>query len=147
MIAYPTEAIDALISRFEKQHLPKSEWIHQAHLVVAIWYCWHYVDREALSLVRDLITKHNKSVGTPNNDSDGYHETITAFWLWVAKQYLNSLESDSVYDACNAFIASAYSSSKYPLVYYSSEQLFSVQARHNWVEPDLNPLETLFELA
>ncbi|MEZ4722131.1 MAG: hypothetical protein R2813_09680 [Flavobacteriales bacterium] len=143
MIAYSSEEINSLIGRFEKQSLPKSEWTHEAHLVVAIWYCWNHDDKAAMDLVRDLITRHNVSVGTVNSDTDGYHETITKFWLWVARQYLNTHRNDDVYAATNSFISSEFSASKFPLRYYSSGLLFSIKARHSWITPDLHPLTEL----
>src|SRR5690606_32013464 len=91
----------------------------------------------ALKLVRENITKHNESVGTINSDTDGYHESITRFWLVVASDFLKTQPSQSISELCNNFIQSDCGQSKYPLTYYSEGLLFSVEARHNWVEPDL----------
>ncbi|MGB0175731.1 MAG: hypothetical protein ACPF9D_01105, partial [Owenweeksia sp.] len=76
--------------------LPKPEWTHEAHLVVAIWYSSLYPFEEALSLVRQNITAHNESVGTPNTDTEGYHETITRFWLMVARHFLAGCKEVSI---------------------------------------------------
>jgi hypothetical protein len=38
-------------------------------------------------------------------------------------------------------LASPLADSKWPLLYYTPERLFSVQARRVWIEPDLKPLE------
>lgn len=137
MNTYSETEIHHLISRFEKHVLPKVEWTHEAHLVVAVWYSVHYSAEEALNLVRDLITKHNTSVGTPNTDSEGYHETITAYWLILARNYINSQRTSSIENLCNGFILSEQADSNYLLSFYSEELLFSVKARKQWVEPDL----------
>jgi hypothetical protein len=39
------------IQRFEKEELPKSEWTHEAHLAVAIWYVSKLGFEKALVLV------------------------------------------------------------------------------------------------
>tara|TARA_B100000508_G_C11465360_1_gene281573 strand:- start:5260 stop:5700 length:441 start_codon:yes stop_codon:yes gene_type:complete len=133
---YTLQEIELLIIRFEKQEFSKVEWTHEAHLVVAVWYSKKYNEEAALNLVRDFITRHNESVGTPNTDVEGYHETITRLWLMIVQRFLNQHSSLSVADACNKFINSATGKSNYPLTYYSEEVLFSVKARHQWVAPD-----------
>lgn len=143
MKKYTTTEIVSLIERFEAQKLPKVEWTHEAHLVVAIWYSKHYNTTDAMNLVRDYITKHNTSVGTPNSDTDGYHETITKFWLILARYFIDHQTLDNVMELCNTFIQSSVGGSYYPLNYYTEDVLFSVKARHNWVEPNVNISEWL----
>lgn len=138
---YSSEEVDSLIKRFEAEQLPKMEWTHEAHLVVAIWYCFHFGFEKALPIVRKNITNHNASVGTPNTDTEGYHESISKFWLIVATNFLTNEPNSSVDELCNRFINSEVAHSHYPLEFYSKEVLFSVDARKNWVEPDLNTLE------
>jgi hypothetical protein len=140
---FTEEEIRLLLERFLAQQLPKTEWTHQAHLVVAVWYCRKYNEREALNLVRENIQKHNAAVGTPNTDTEGYHETITRFWLWTARQFLQRKPSFSLAEACNTFIESEFGKRTYPLRFYSRELLFSVEARRHWVPPDLHALDDL----
>ncbi|WP_417590993.1 hypothetical protein [Owenweeksia hongkongensis] len=140
MTTYSQREIVLLIERFEAEKLPKAEWTHEAHLVVAIWYCSKFDFNEALPLVRKNISRHNTSVGTPNTDNEGYHETITKFWLLVANDFLNLKKTGSISELCNAFIQSPYGKSSYPLEFYSTERLFSAQARHHWLEPDLKEI-------
>jgi len=138
---YTKEEITSLIKRFELEKLPKVEWTHEAHLVVAIWYCSKYEFERAVDLVRGNISRHNESVGTENTDTSGYHETITKFWLLIARDFLKDKGDSSVEDNCNALINSIYGESKYPFNYYSPELLFTVKARHYWVYPDLKELK------
>ncbi len=139
MTHYSKEEIESLIERFEKRILPKVEWTHEAHLAIAIWYVSKYSFNEALNLVRDNITRHNESVGTPNTDYKGYHETITRFWLMVAHRFLSDKNKSDITANCNKLIVSEKGISNYPLLYYNGITLFSVKARHEWVEPDLKP--------
>ncbi len=135
--------ICSLIERFEARKLPKQEWTHAAHLVVAIWYSAKYSPEEALALVRQNIRAHNQAVGTPNSDSEGYHETITRFWLMLGRSFLENGAYSSIAEACNTLILSPWGNSKYPLSCYSPEILYSVRARQQWVEPDLGKVEEL----
>lgn len=137
---YSPSEIESLIKRFESTTLPKSEWTHEAHLAIAVWYCQLHELKGALPIVRKRITEHNSSVGTPNTDTEGYHETITRFWLVVAQDFLTKDTMSTPYEAINAFIASSFSKSDYPLQYYSRDVLFSVKARHEWIGPDLKEI-------
>lgn len=138
---YTESEIYSLIERFEYGELPRIEWTHEAHLVVAIWYSRKYEAEQALNLVRTFITAHNESVGTPNTDTEGYHETITHFWLQVARGFIEKHPSTNIEEQCNAFINAEVAQSNYPLTYYSEALLFSVSARHNWVDPDLRSIK------
>lgn len=140
MISYSEAEIEHLIHRFERQQLPKVEWTHEAHLVVAVHYVWNYGLENALPLVREFITRHNTSVGTPNTETEGYHETITRFWLIIVDNYLKNHPFSSVKDTLDHWFKEDSSKSNYPLVFYSEGNLFSVHARFNWVEPDLKSL-------
>jgi len=140
---YTETEIISLIARFEKHILPKPEWTHEAHLVVAIYYMKKYLFSQAMPLVRTYITKHNESVGTVNSDTEGYHETITKFWLILAGLFLSENHFSSTENAVNAFINSDFGNSKLPLSYYTENTLFSVKARHHWIEPDLKEFPRL----
>lgn len=143
MTTYSQREIESLIERFEAEKLPKAEWTHEAHLVVAIWYCSKFDFNEALPLVRENITKHNTSLGTPNTDYEGYHETITKFWLLIVNDFIRLQKSGTVSRLCNDFIQSPYGKSSYPLEFYSTERLFSVEARQHWLEPDLKEISLI----
>ena len=134
---YSDAQIHSLIKRFEARKLPKEEWTHLAHLVAAIWYCSTFPLKEALEIVRTKISQYNESLGNSNTDSDGYHESITKFWLLTAKHFLANKSSESLSTLCDDFINSKRSQSDFILMFYSKEKLFSVEARRNWVQPDL----------
>ena len=135
-VTYSLAQVSSLIYRFEKKQLPRAEWTHQAHLVVAIWYNAKKSETDCLDEVRKRITAHNESVGTPNSDTEGYHETITRFWLIIARMFLLKGKELPLVDQINGFITSEQGRSAYPLEFYTTEVLFSQQARRQWVEPD-----------
>ena len=142
---YDTNSINALISRFKTQELPLDEWTHQAHLVVAIWFCWDQGYEDALKTVRSLIIRYNDSVGTPNSEDSGYHETLTQFWLKVVADYLSNGNFQSILNAFQSFISTPMASRNYPLEFYSRKLLFSIDARYNWVPPDLKHPGFIYE--
>jgi hypothetical protein len=134
------EEIQLLIEGFENRILPKEQWTHQAHLVMAVWYLSKLDVPEATDIIRNGIKKYNAAVGGENTDTSGYHETITLFYIWFAKKILTHENSEnSLLENTNNF-CTQYGDKNLPFEYYSKELLMSVEARRNWVEPDLNPL-------
>ena len=78
-----TSDITRLVEQFEGGILPKAQWTHQAHVVVCLWYLLHHSPVDALRRLRQGILNYNESVGTPNTDASGYHETITRCYVMV----------------------------------------------------------------
>ena len=136
--------IDSITSQFINKTLPKAEWTHHAHIAVAFAYLEKYKTiEETVPHVRADISAYNLSVGTANTDDSGYHETITVFWVSAAHAYLAETGQNDPNSAYTAFIQSDCAKSDFPFEFYSRELLFSVRARHKWVEPDLLPLSTI----
>lgn len=131
-MSYTVESARATHAAFCDRTLPKAAWTHEAHLMV----CWVELQRrspaEALDHLRTAIRAYNEATGTPNTDMDGYHETITRYYVWAV---------DSV-DAADpaALVDDTRCSRTAPLLHWSRARLFSVPARRGWVEPDLAPL-------
>jgi hypothetical protein len=129
--------IESFIREFESCRLPKSRWTHRAHLVVGFWYLSRYPMPEALDIVRRRIRSHNESVGTPNTDDSGYHESITRLYLAAIAAHIERHSHMSFERSLATLLASPLGSSDWPLNYYTRDLLFSVQARRHWVKPDL----------
>ena len=136
METYTPVEIESLISGFCEKTLPKESWTHEAHILVAIWHNWHFDAEEALQKVKKGIISYNVSVGTENTDTSGYHETMTRFWMRITRLFVESHKFGSIDQAVNAMLNSPYSAKTLPFDYYDRKTLFSVHARHNWVEPD-----------
>jgi len=120
--------------------LPKSGWTHAAHFAAAFWLLKHK-DHDAFAEMPDFIRRYNTSVGTPNTDSDGYHETITLASLRAALSVLETAtKTEALYETVNRFLASAYGNPDWILEYWTKELLFSAGARRNWIAPDIKAL-------
>ncbi|MDJ1485252.1 hypothetical protein QNI16_32475 [Cytophagaceae bacterium YF14B1] len=132
--------IRELIYGFESGTLPKEKWTHEAHLLMALWYLWSYSSDEAIPRICEGIQKYNIASGGQNTDTSGYHETLTLFWISVVARFLEKYILETSIEAlANQLVEEKYPTSL-PLNYYSREQVFSVQARKEWVEPDIKPL-------
>lgn len=118
--------------------LPKDEWTHEAHLAACLWIVR---DRPDVAAERDLptiISAYNASVGGVNDDTQGYHETITQVFIAAVRDHLRSRpEGDSLLEAVNSLLLSERGRRDWPLRSYSPERLFSVAARRGFVPPDL----------
>lgn len=136
-----TEAdIKSLIAEFENCTLPHSEWNHQAHLTIALWYLNLYDEQEAINRVRQGIQRYNEAMGIKTTKDSGYHETLTLFWVRVVSHYLSvNQEKSFIPEMVNA-IYENYNDRYLPFQYYSRDLLMSWSARSGWVEPDLKPL-------
>jgi hypothetical protein len=135
------DEVAAFIALFEAAELPRVRWTHRGHLVAGFWYLSLHPVADALGVVRRRIRRHNESVGTANTDSSGYHETITRLYLAGIAAHRARRRELSFEQSLQELLASALAESRWPLTFYSSERLFSVAARRDWVEPDLKALD------
>ena len=128
---------EGLISRT----LPRAEWTHEAHLAATTYLLLKRpeidVDRELPGLIR----RYNESVGGVNSDSEGYHETITRLFLLGVRLFLEEADaSQPLHALVNELLLSPMGSRDWPLRFYSPQRLFSVEARRQFIEPDLRAL-------
>jgi hypothetical protein len=132
-----TQDIESFIREFERGSLPKARWTHQAHLVVGLWYLTHHPPDDALAIIRQGIRAYNEAVGTANTDSSGYHETLTRLFLRGIAAHISTYRNESLPSSLALLLQSPLAHKDWPLSFYSRERLFSVAARHGWLEPDL----------
>ena len=71
--------INDLVSKFSAKTLAKGERNHQAHLLTGLRHNMNHDLDTAIDLMRAKIQDFNTSMGTPNLDAAGYHETLTIF--------------------------------------------------------------------
>lgn len=120
--------------------LPRSEWTHVAHFAAAVWLM-DSDNHDAFLEMPELIRCYNESTGTPNTESEGYHETITIASLRAVQDWLQCrLAGQPLHAVVNQILQSELGDSGWPLKYWSNERLFTKEARERWVEPDLAPL-------
>jgi hypothetical protein len=131
----------ALVRRFEDCTLPREEWTHAAHLTVALWHLLQFDWPEASARVRRGIKRYNAAHGIAATPTGGYHETLTLFWLRVVRTFLDAERNEARALVHLANDLAATHDRGLPLKHYTREHLFSPEARTNWVEPDLKPLD------
>lgn len=121
--------------------LERPEWTHEAHLAACLWLI---VERPDIVPERDiggLIRRFNESVGGVNDETQGYHETITQCFVRAVRLYLERTDPGlALVDKVNGLLLAEEGRRDWPLRHYSAERLFSVEARLGMVEPDLAPL-------
>ena len=121
--------------------LPRTEWTHAAHFAAALWLMRYRPELDAALTMPGLIRGYNESVGGVNDDTSGYHETITQASLRAARGVLDAYPPDMpVWRIANALLASNLANPNWLLEYWSRDRLMSVEARRNWLEPDLKSL-------
>lgn len=120
--------------------LPRPEWTHEAHLAACLYIVRERADICAEQEMRMIISRYNESVGGVNDDTQGYHETITRSFIHAVRLYLVGRAGDeALVDAVNALLVSDFGKRDWPLTHYSRDLLFSVAARRRFVPPDIMP--------
>jgi hypothetical protein len=120
--------------------LPKAAWTHAAHFAAAAWLLECRRDLNAALAMPGIIRAYNESTGVANTDTGGYHETITQASLRATRAFLTLHDNLALFAAVNELLSSPLGQPEWLLEYWSRERLFSVEARRNWMEPDLAPL-------
>ena len=142
-MTYSTADVASLAERLLDRSLPKDEWTHAAHLVATM----RLVRTRNDGLERDMpgiIRTYNEAVGGVNDDTSGYHETITQAYLAAIRTFVADLpEGTSDGEAAALLLESPMGDRAWPLSFWTRERLFSVEARRGWVAPDLAPFPQL----
>lgn len=133
-------ATDRLAAAFVACTLPASEWTHEAHLRVGLWHRLRMPAEASLETLRDRIRRYNESLGNENTDTDGYHETITRFYVILIDRFVAAADASPDIDELAEDLIARLGFRGLPLDYYSPDRLFSVEARRAWLAPDLAPL-------
>lgn len=121
--------------------LARSAWTHEAHLAATTYLL---LARPDIDLDRDIATiirRFNESVGGVNSDDAGYHETITRVFLHGIQLFLRDADRrQSLHQLVNNLLLSTMGERDWPLRFYSPERLFCVDARRQFILPDLAAL-------
>jgi hypothetical protein len=126
-----------IFSGLRARTLPRPEWTHPAHLVFATALLDHEGLAGAEASAPALIRAYNESVGGVNDDAQGYHHTITLFFLRRIYFFVTPYSDESAGARATRLLTSPLAAPDYPLRFYSWERLFSAKARREWLEPDL----------
>lgn len=118
--------------------LTRADWTHEAHLAACLYVLTERPDLQAERDLPGIIRRFNESVGGVNDDSQGYHETITQVSIRGVRLFLAPTDPALPLVAkVNALLQAEEGRRDWPLRFYSAGLLFSKEARLGWVEPDL----------
>ena len=118
--------------------LPREDWTHEAHLAATTYLVARRTDIDLDKEMPGIIRRYNESVGGVNDDTQGYHETITRTFLHGVRLFLAEADPDEpLYELVNELLLSPMGRRDWPLRFYTAERLFSVEARRHFVKPDL----------
>lgn len=121
--------------------LGKEEWTHEAHLGATTYLLTRRPDIVLDRELPGIIRRFNESVGGTNDDSQGYHETITRVFLHGIRLFLAEADlGEPLHELVNELLLSPMGRRDWPLRFYSGERLFSVGARRRFVAPDIAAL-------
>jgi hypothetical protein len=121
--------------------LPRAEWTHEAHLAATVYLLLKHPEIDLDVELPGLIRRYNESVGGVNDDTQGYHDTITKAYLHGVRLFLQEADMGSpLHDLVNELLHSPMGKRDWPLRFWSQERLMSVDARRGFVDPDLRAL-------
>jgi hypothetical protein len=121
--------------------LERDEWTHEAHLAATTYLLLRRPDIDLDEELPGLIRRFNESVGGVNDDTQGYHETITRAFLAGVRLFLAEADqSEPLHEIVNELLLSPMGRRDWPLRFFTPSRLFSVEARRRFVEPDLRAL-------
>ena len=120
--------------------LPRAAWTHEAHLGACLWLLTERPDIEIDAEIATIIRGFNEGVGGVNDDTQGYHDSITRAYVAGVRLFLSQTPETGLSERVNAMLLSDVGRRDWPLRFYSRDLLFSVPARRGFVEPDLTPL-------
>ena len=133
------DEIEEIVRRFERCTLGAAEFRHREHLTVIAWYLSELPTPEAAAArMREGLYKFLAQHG---HGSQKYHETITLFWAKRVSALLRQAGREQHLAELTNKVIEICGDAGLVHNYYSRELLASDEARKEWVEPDLQPLD------
>jgi hypothetical protein len=128
------DAIRTVVEKFETCVYAPEEFIHVRHLTVAAWYLCTLAEDIALNRMRESLLRF-----TAYHGKQGYHETITRFWMELIAEHLRRQTGEfSDVQRINDIVV------RYPketlFNYYTRDRVMSETAKRGWIEPDLRTI-------
>ena len=123
-----------VVEKFERCEFALAEFTHARHLTVACWYLCALPRREALDRMRTGLRRF-----IAHHGRQGYHETITRFWMELLGNYLCQCPKDQLVGRVNGALE-RFASKDVLFGYYSRELLTSEAAKAAWIAPDLHAI-------
>lgn len=133
--------LQPFVEAWKAGRLPKPEWTHAAHVAMAAYFAFDHAADATFAIMRAGILHHNMSVGTPNTEDNGYHETLTRFWAGEIGTFIRAGRFASRWEAVRAAVAEFGGDRERFLQFYSFDVVRDRRARREWVAPDREPLK------
>ena len=135
---------ETLLQRFVEAwkagELPKAEWTHAAHVGMAAYFAFDHAAEATFAIMKAGILHHNMSVGTPNTEDNGYHETLTRFWSSEIGEFVRTGHFASRLEAVRATVSAFGSDRDRFRRFYSFDVVRDRRARREWIAPDRQPV-------
>src|SRR5713101_5071083 len=128
--------LQRFVDAWKAGRLPKAEWTHAAHVAMAAYFAFDRAADATFAIMKAGILHHNTSVGTPNTEDNGYHETLTTFWAGEISAFIRSGRFLSRLEAVRAAVAEFGSDRDRFRLFYSLDVVRDRRARRGWVAPD-----------
>ncbi len=132
-----TAAVAAVGEGLLDATLSRADWTHEAHLAAIAWLIRVRPDLDLDREIGPIIRRYNVAAGGVNDDSQGYHDTITRVFLASTRAFLATRPADEpLLDTVNALLAAPCGARDWPLRFYKRERLMSVEARRGYIAPE-----------
>jgi hypothetical protein len=127
--------IQEVVEKFERCEYAAEQFTHARHLTVACWYLGTSSPEEALARMRASLRRF-----TAHHGKEGYHETITRFWMELLANYLRQFPACTPLTKKTNAALERYGAKDVLFSYYTRERVMSQTAKREWAEPDLRAI-------
>jgi hypothetical protein len=131
--------LQRFIETWKAGQLPKAAWTHAAHVGTAAYFAFDHALEATFAIMKAGILHHNTSVGTPNTDDNGYHETLTRFWAGEIGEFVRCGHFASRLEAIRAAVSVYGANRDRYKSFYSFDVVRDRRARREWIAPDRKP--------
>jgi hypothetical protein len=131
--------LQRFIETWKAGQLPKAAWTHAAHVGTAAYFAFDHALEATFAIMKAGILHHNTSVGTPNTEDNGYHETLTRFWAAEIGEFVRRGHFASRLEAVRAAVALYGANRDRYKSFYSFDVVRDRRARREWIAPDRKP--------
>jgi hypothetical protein len=133
-------SLQRFVEAWKSGKLPKPAWTHAAHVAMAAYFAFDHASEATFAIMKAGILHHNMSVGTPNTEDNGYHETLTRFWSSEIGEFVRHGRFTSRFEAVRAAVSAFGGDRDRFRQFYSFDVVRDRRARREWVAPDRNPV-------
>jgi hypothetical protein len=133
--------LQRFVEAWKSGRLPKTEWTHAAHVAMAAYFAFDHAADATFAIMKAGILHHNTSVGTPNTEDNGYHETLTRFWAGEIAAFVRTGRFTSRLETVRAAVKEFDGDRDRFRQFYSFDVVRDRRARREWVAPDCEPVK------